>query len=650
LRLSRGEWLWLPVTLAALLLIYLPGLGNPPLFDDEILTDGEIFQQYRSLQMRTRMLSYGSFVWVQALFGDGWWKQRLVNLAIHAAVVVALWAFYREILRHIEAPRDEGVAQPRYHESPALGVAIGFFALNPVAVYGVAYLVQRSILLATLFVVLGLWLFARGVAEKKPWMHPIALACYALAVLSKEHAILAPLIAIPVYVIVARPRARALATAGALGVLFVAATGAFLLLRFGEIIGKPFDEYSHVYLEQLSRLDPNAVGNAYPLSILNEAYLFFHYGLRWFLPWEGWMSINLRPPFPLTFTSFPQMLGIAGYAATLAGGFFLLRFRDWRALVGLSLLMPALLFGSEFATVWVQDPFVLYRSYLWAIGVPGLVLVLTHGPSGRVLAVIGLAVGALLVWQSIDRVLSMRTPEDVWTDAIRKLPNDTRSVGRWFPYLNRGAAYVERDQFNLAIPDFQKSASLGDMGMGAANLGSILSAKGRHREALAALDTAERQGYKLYGLHFQRGLALANLGRLQEAYAQFEKAWSMSPPSPAREAVLVNMGRTALQLQNRTQAVLALEFLIGVDPKHREGRYLLAMAYIQVGSPDRALLLLDSLIRDAPAASAYYARALANYELKRKAAALGDLDNAQRMGGLNAANLREWRAKIEALP
>jgi hypothetical protein len=99
--------------------------------------------------------------------------------------------------------------------------------------------------------------------------------------------------------------------------------------------------------------------------VLNQSWLFFHYGVRWFLPVAEWMSINLRPPFPVTW-GFPHVLGIVGYLAVLAGGaFLLLRHRDWRAIVGLALLLPALLFGTEFTTVWVQDPFVLYRSYLW---------------------------------------------------------------------------------------------------------------------------------------------------------------------------------------------------------------------------------------------------------------------------------------------
>jgi len=136
------------------------------------------------------------------------------------------------------------------------------------------------------------------------------------------------------------------------------------------------------------------------------------------------------------------------YLAVVVGGFRLVvRHRDWRALVGLSLLLPALLFGTEFMTVWVQDPFVLYRSYLWAIGVPGIVFVFLHGTSPRALAVVGTIVALLFAWQAIERVVSLATPETAWTDAIKKLPEDPRAVGRWFPYLTRGSYYADHDRF-----------------------------------------------------------------------------------------------------------------------------------------------------------------------------------------------------------
>lgn len=645
-------WIWLPLVLVALLIIYLPGLGNALVFDDGYLADGELFVDYASaFQWRERMLSYGSFVWVQAIFGEGWWKQRLFNLLLHCGVVVSLWALYRVILRHVEVPPAEPHEAPAapLHQSPALGLGIGFFALNPVAVYAVAYLIQRSILMATLFVVIGLWIFARGLAERRVAFHMLALACYALAVMSKEHALLAPLAAAPLYVLVARPSMRRLALVAVVGIAVVVAAAALLSLRYGHILGKAFDEYSHIYLAQLARLDPAAEKNAFALSVLNQAYLFFHYGLRWLLPAAEWMSINLRPPFPVSLASFPHVLGIFAYAGVLVGGFFLLlRYRDWRSLAGVSLLMPALLFATEFATVWVQDPFVLYRSYLWAIGVPGLLVVLLHGPSERTLAIIGLVLAAGLAWQALDRVWSLATVESAWSDAIRKLPNDPRAVGRWFPYLNRGSFYAEQNQFKLAVRDFEISAALGDLGMGSFNKGSILGAEGRHAQALEAFDEAERQGYKLYNLPFHRAMSLTALGKPAEAYRQLLATHAMSPPSPTRELMLLHLGRLGMQLGKADEAIASLRQLATSDPKHKEGRFLLAMAHVMKNEHAEALRIADELVRDDPGGRAFYARALANFGMKRKAEALADIENALRQSPDNS-NLLQWRDKIRAM-
>ncbi len=237
---------------AGILAIYLPGLGNTLVFDDGPLAE-DLFNRYRALtELRVRQLSYGSFPWLAAVFGDGWWKQRLVNLAIHAGVVVALWGLYREILAHIAAPEGDAGPRPDYANAPALGLAIGFFALNPVATYAVSYLIQRSILLATLFVVAGLFLVMRWLATRRAWFLVAAVLCYALAIASKEHAILAPLAAIPLFLLARRPTMKQLLPVAAAGVLLAGAAAALLALKYGEILGKPFDLWSQIYMRQLS--------------------------------------------------------------------------------------------------------------------------------------------------------------------------------------------------------------------------------------------------------------------------------------------------------------------------------------------------------------------------------------------------------------
>jgi tetratricopeptide (TPR) repeat protein len=278
-----------------------------------------------------------------------------------------------------------------------------------------------------------------------------------------------------------------------------------------------------------------------------------------------------------------------------------------------------------------------------------VVFLLVHGPSPRVLMAAAFVVGGLLVWQALDRVLSLEDPETAWTDAIAKLSDDPRSVGRWFPYLNRGSAYVDGGSLGLALRDFEASSALGDSGMGAFNMGSVLSAQGRQQEALAAFDRAEGQGYRLYNLPFQRGLALLALRRPEEALKQFELTRSLNPPWPTRDIALLELGRTAMQLGRRDEALAALEQLARFDPRNPEGRYLLSMAYIMRGEPARALPLLDQLLVEGPSGRVYYARALAHYALKRKAEALADIENAIRLVPDNP-NLRDWRGRILAMP
>jgi len=642
---------WLGLVALGLAVIYAPGLGNALVFDDDYLASGELFRDYAAwLPLKQRVLSYETFVALHAL-AEAWWVQRLANLLLHAAAVAAVWAFWREIAASIEVKVEIAAPPPApLAQTPGFRLGMLFFALNPVAVYAVAYLVQRPIVMATFFVALALWAFARGVRTRKPALHALAALAYVAAVASKEQAIVAPLAAIPVYVVAGRPSPRRLAVLAVAGLVAMGLLGAALRARFGAVIGTPIDEYSRVYLAQLAGLDPAAPQRAWPLSIENQAWLFFQYGVRWMLPWSGWMSINLRPPFPVAYATFPQVLGLAGYLAVIvAGAWLVLRHRDWRALLGLALLIPAALFVTEFAIVWVQDPFVLYRSYLWAIGIPALVMVIFHDIPARAGLAVGAAVAAFLAWQALDRVMSLESPERAWTDAIVKLPDDARSVGRWFPYLNRGAGYAERDEFALALRDFQSSEALGDMGMGAFNAGSVLAAQGKHAEALAAFDRAAAQGYAPGNLQAQRAQSLLALRRLPEAWAALVAARDANLPSPIRERVLLDMGKVGLQVGQDAAARGALETLLRIQPHDPEARYLLAMAYVRQGQLERGKALLDALIAEGGTGPAYYGRALANFGLKHRSEALADIGEAIRRDPNNGV-LHDWQARIRALP
>lgn len=655
MKLSFHAWAWPLGILLLVGAIYVPGLQHALVFDDGFLTDGSLAAYGGGFsELKPRWLAYGSFVWLNDLFGADWWKQRIVNLLLHVAVVAALWAWYRELLGHIEVSQDE-VGTPagkatRYQDSPALWLALGFFALNPVAVYAVAYLVQRSILMATLFVVLALWAVTRGLAGRHWGHYLLAFVCYIAAVLSKEHALMAPLAVLPLYILIRRPPLARLAALGVVAGLAIGLVGTLLWMRYGEIIGKPFDEFSRIYLAQLAAFGPDVERNAYALSIVNQTWLFFKYGLLWVLPYIGWMSIDMRPPFPVSLGQLPQILGVLGYLGVIGLGFYLLiKRRDGLALLGLCLLIPALLFATEFATVWVQDPFVLYRSYLWAVGIPGLVFFIFQGMRTPALLATGLILGGLFVVQGVDRVYTFATPERAWGDAIDKLSDDPRAVGRWRPYLARGHIYLEQGRASYAITDYLAASKLGDMGMGSFDLGVAYALSGKLDEALGAFQSAQAAGYDAPALYYHRGAALHGLKRFAEALEQFDMALKRAPPAPLRLDILAHQGKTALAAGNTETAVAALRQVLHADPKHQEGRLALGYAYIRALRFEEALREFDYLVPLWRDSTVYYGRAVANYYLKRKTAALADIDAALGFGTGNP-KIAQLRARILAMP
>ena len=177
------------------------------------------------------------------------------------------------------------------------------------------------------------------------------MVAYVVAMMSKEYALALPMLAMALIVIVKRASRQQVVKFGGIGMLLAAVAAYLLYRRYGHIIGKPFDETSLAYVEQMEVLAPGVKALAYPLSILNQMWLFFEYGCRWFLPSTGMMSIDLRPPFPTRLTSEPHLLGAVGYRWLLAGSVVLmLRYGGLWALLGVCLFTPLALFVSEFST------------------------------------------------------------------------------------------------------------------------------------------------------------------------------------------------------------------------------------------------------------------------------------------------------------
>lgn len=168
------------------------------------------------------------------------------------------------------------------------------------AVYAVAYLIQRSILLATLFSVLACLAFMRGLASEragKRRRYSAALVAYVLAVLSKEYRHHDSSTGTPAVRVRAPPTsAHHRRTGGHAALLLVSSVAAFFYSLYSEVLGRPFRCAVHRLRTATRRPIPwHSAAHLCTLSIFNEAGLFLACSLRWLLVLR-WLDVGRYAP------------------------------------------------------------------------------------------------------------------------------------------------------------------------------------------------------------------------------------------------------------------------------------------------------------------------------------------------------------------
>ncbi|MGH6692272.1 MAG: hypothetical protein ACREF4_16505, partial [Gammaproteobacteria bacterium] len=259
-------------------------------------------------------------------------------------------------------------------------------------------------------------------------------------------------------------------------------------------------------------------------SAVTQAGLFFRYLALWLLPDTAAMSFDWRTEFAGRWPPAVAALGVVGYAGYGALGAWLVVRGGMARVAGFGLLFPWILFFTEFVTIRFQEPFVLYRSYLWA---PGLVVVLALALArlpARAVAVSALLALPLLLHQAHDRLQTFASGLALWEDAAAKLPP------RPAPGGSRTLYYLSREY--LSVGRFEQAAEIAERCLAEYPAtydchyarARIHVRRFEMREALPHLTSAvalrPERGEALHRL----GVALEYLGCIEEAKEQFRRA------------------------------------------------------------------------------------------------------------------------------
>lgn len=472
-------------------LLYGQFLFSPLVFDDPVFFYNSEFSQYQQLfSFNLRWLPYATFVWTRNIFGDGIIWLRLGNLILHLSIAITFFFFLKQLYKTVLPESSENQLSTFWL---AFFAAL-LFALHPIAVYDVGYLIQRTTLMVTLFALLTWKTFLTGlITEKRAWLYLSAIF-YFFGALSKEHAIMIPAVSLALFCLIEKQTLQKIKFILPTVILyFLIALFVVYQVKTKNILGQAYEPIASELMSRLGDLDKDLI---YPLSIVTQTFIYFKYIWLWLVPNPLLMSVDMCQAFTIRFTSFPQILGLPLFISYGLIATRLLFKRGLIGLLGFALLCPWLLFFTELATVRIQEIIVLYRSYLWMIGLfsalPFLCQKLTKKQTIGLLSSIALIMmpitygrlstfsHPLLLWDdaakqiinaktcpSMDRILNNRARQLMALGHYQEAINDlTRSFDVLkgqekqmqselaYNFYNRGFSYLKLKQYQQALNDF----------------------------------------------------------------------------------------------------------------------------------------------------------------------------------------------------
>ena len=492
-RWSKESWfalLVLVVVSAVAATLYGPYLENPFVFDDGNLffTSRLTTAAIEPWELLTRSLPYFTLGWVQTQFGN-MEAHRLISLMLHILVAWQLYQLLKQLLV-LDMDRKEPADRERAYVVAALLAVV--FVAHPVAVYAAGYLIQRTTVMAALFSLISLRYLLLALQEGSFVKALRAALMSSLAMLCKEHSVTVPFAALSLVLILERMDGRT----AQICATFVGANLPAIALVFSVgmgFVGQPYEPRLSDMAGEIYGLPAfEGRGDRWLFSAYTQAQLYYQYWLQWLIPSTARMSADLRVDFLQPWTSARALLQLCLFVAvpSVVAGFSLLTGKH--RLFAFGLAFSALLFLVEFSLVRFQEPYVLYRSYIWAIGYAATVAALARHLPWRVTLALGVLVVPLLFVQSQDRLESFSSRAALWEDAAAKLPKpEVAGASRIF--FNRGNERFQKGNMEGALLDISKAIELSPENSSFyLARATTLTRIGRPQEALSDLETADR--------------------------------------------------------------------------------------------------------------------------------------------------------------
>lgn len=521
------------VTALVTILLYFPFLGSDLVFDDNgLFKSGAIYQFAQTLfNFSPRTFPYFTLGFVSVM-GGGIEANRIVSLVLHIMCAAMIYLLIKALLinawklhvNEIHTPRLDG------HSSALAASGAIWFAIHPVAVYGASYLAQRTILFATLFSLLSIWFYCRTFTENRTGDVVSAAIFYSLAVFSKEHAIMLPFAAVALTSLYSEGF-RSSFQRISLYLLLCLPAAVIVYLAAKTVVTVSYEPDVSAMIPRMYDISIMAESwGPWLVSMVIQAGLFFDYLFFWIVPDIRYLSADMRFDFVsiwFSWLAFPKVI-LFLLAPILA--IYFLRKKGIVALFCCGFLYCWILFMTELVSVRFQEPFVLYRSYLWAPGYVMMLAAVLATIRPRWLSMLAIPIFLVLFMLARDRLTSLETEANVWKDAAKKLSSST-ILGSDRIFYNRGLAYLREKKYEEAFEDFSRTIQQSPK-VAPAYYNRALAAYGlkRYSSALTDLNYSVSLNEKDSSAQYMRGVIYEQNGCLRNARYAYAESMALGNP------------------------------------------------------------------------------------------------------------------------
>ncbi|MEX2500281.1 MAG: tetratricopeptide repeat protein [Wenzhouxiangellaceae bacterium] len=543
---------WVAALLLATLLAYLPSFDARFFLDDfRIILENPLLQDVSDIASiwhfsEARFIASLTFAANYTLHGESVFGFHLVNFLIHAIAGIGLFWLIRGLLQ-TPALAAGDPAMLRW----VAWIAVAIFLLHPLQTQAITYIVQRYTSLMAMFYLASMAAFVWARLRGSIPLYGLALACLALAALSKQTAATLPLALLLIELVFFRrlsPRAWGATLAAAAG---LAIAGAWLLtLPAFDIAGLTRET------DQISRLD----------YLATQMEVLWRYIGLFLLIGEQRLEYDIATAqgFSAAATVF---MGL-GHAAVMA-----VAAAFWRKLplvtFGVFFYYLAHLIESGFLPI--IDVAFEHRTYLPNAGlalIAGLAMsVMARGVS-RYRAGVAAVILILVLLATLTHARN-----SLWADRIAFLENETRVTPRsQRAWTSLGKELMRDGKFSDALEALEKATENAERYEGGAlrpptmvNMIFALHYTERNREAieLAMEVPVEELNNTEQAFYYEaRGRAYLGLGEYNRARDDLERSARLNPTVNAMSYLAV----AEFQLGNRARARNLARQVIQVAP------------------------------------------------------------------------------------